>query len=50
MQKEKNELNKRLNEEINKNIKLSIENEKLRKKLENANIKIESLEKLKKNR
>ena len=48
MQKEKNELNKRLNEEINKNIKLSIENEKLRKKLENANIKIESLEKLKK--
>ena len=48
IQKEKNELKKRLNEEMNKNSKLSIENEKLRKKLENANIKIESLEKLKK--
>ena len=46
MQKEKNELNKRLNEEINKNIKLSIESEKLRNKLEKANSKIEKMEEL----
>ena len=49
MKKEKNELNKRLNDEINKNVKLSKENEKLRKKLEEANRVIKQMEELQKN-
>ena len=49
MKKEKNELNKRLNDEINKNEILSIENEKLREKLENANNKIKQMEELRNN-